>query len=108
MRLKNRCQRYSGFLGESLFIRLILEITPQGLFGGYPNGKVQLPSNDSELISYLEKVIALNPGNAYLQERLEKLLHPAVPELLEEGAEPAGDPDTAEPGFKPVPICGTS
>jgi len=91
---------YGGYLGY-------LEITPQGLFAGYPNGKVRLPSNDSELIPYLEKVIALNPGNAYLQERLEQLRHPAVPELLEEDAGLEGDTNL-EPVPKPVPICGTS
>jgi hypothetical protein len=91
---------YGGHLGY-------LEVTPEGLFGGYPNGKVQLPSCDAELIPYLEKVIALDPENAYLQERLEQLRHPAVPELLEEDAGMAGDA-TLEPGPKPVPICGTS
>jgi hypothetical protein len=90
---------YGGHLGY-------LEITPEGLFGGYRNGKVPLPSNESELIPYLEKVIALDPGNAYLQQRLEKLLHPVVPELLEEGAGLTADPATPEPGPKPVPICG--
>jgi len=91
---------YGGHVGY-------LEITPEGLFGGYPNGKIQLPSSQSELIPYLEKVIALDPDNAYLQERLEKLRHPAVPELLEEDKVLSGDADL-EPGPKPVPICDTS
>jgi len=66
-----------------------------------------LPSNDADRISYLEQVIALDPGNRYLKQRLEKLQQPAGPELLEEDAGMAGD-DTLEPGPKPVPICGTS
>ena len=82
------------------------DITQAGL-GGYPKGKVPLPSDDSGLIPYLEKVIALNPDNAFLQERLEQLQHPAAPVLLEEEAGLAGD-TTLEPGPKPIPICGIS
>jgi len=91
---------YGGHVGY-------LEITPEGLFGGYPNGKIPLPANPSELIPYLEKVIAMDPDNAFLQERLEKLQHPVVPDLLEEDAVMSGDTNL-EPGPKPVPTCGTS
>jgi hypothetical protein len=91
---------YGGHVGY-------LEMNPEGLFGGYPNGKVPLPSDQSELIPYLEKVIVLNPDNAFLQERLELLQHPAVPVLLEEEAGLAGD-TTLEPGPSPIPICGIS
>ena len=91
---------YGGHLGY-------LEMTPEGLFGGYARGKVPLPSDDSELIPYLEKVIALNPENAFLQERLEQLQHPAVPVLLEDEAGLEGD-ITLEPGPRPIPICGIS
>jgi len=91
---------YGGHIGY-------LEITAEGPVGGYPNGKIPLPSNDADRISYLEQVIALDPGNRYLKQRLEKLQQPAGPELLEEDAGMAGD-DTLEPGPKPVPICGTS
>lgn len=91
---------YGGYIGY-------LEITGDGPVGGYRAGKVPLPSEDSELIPYLESVIALNPDNPYLKERLEKLRHPEAPELLEEDAGLAGDA-TLEPGPKPIPICGTS
>jgi hypothetical protein len=88
-----------------------LEITPVGLFAGYPLGKLPLPASEADSISYLEKVIVMYPGNAFLQERLEQLLHPAVPELLEAeenaeaGLEAAPVP---QPGSNPIPICGTS
>jgi hypothetical protein len=91
---------YGGHIGY-------LEITPEGLVGGYPKGKVPLPANDSELIPYLEKVIALNPGKPSLQERLEKLRMPAEPEVPAQDAGLAGD-DSVAPGPKPIPICGTS
>ncbi len=91
---------YGGYIGY-------LEMTPEGLFGGYANGKVPLPVNDSGLIPYLEKVIALNPDNAYLQERLEQLRNPPVPELLEQEAGMSGD-TSLEPGPEPIPICGIS
>jgi hypothetical protein len=84
-----------------------LELTPEGPVAGYPGGKIPLPSKDSDRIPYLEKVIALDPGNPYLQQRLEKLRSPEVPEVLEEDAGMAGDA-TLEPGPEPVPICGTS
>jgi len=90
-----------------------LEITPEGLFAGYPLGKLPLPASEADSISYLEKVITMNPDNPYLQERLELLLHPAVPELLEAEAEAdaeAGVEGEAVPQSesKPIPICGIS
>ncbi len=93
-----------------------LEITPEGLFAGYPNGTLKLPSGDQETIAYLEKVIGLAPGNPYLQERLELLRQPPVPEpevsLGESGA--ANPPDGGEAAGNvelmpaPIPICGIS
>ena len=82
-----------------------LEITPEGLFAGYPLGKLPLPASEADSIAYLEKVIIMDPDNPYLQERLEQLLHPAVPELLEaeEDAEAALKSESS-----PIPICGTS
>jgi hypothetical protein len=102
-----------------------LEITPEGLFAGYPNGKLPLPKSDSEAIPYLEKVILMDPENPYLQERLEQLMHPAVPPQAEEGlaGEESGAQDpgaTQGPGIadgteaapaeppRPIPICGIS
>jgi len=92
---------YGGHIGY-------LEITTDGLFAGYPNGKLPLPQSDTGSIAYLEKVIAMDPENPYLQERLEQLMHPVVPELLEEeGAVEEGEVEPA-PELNPIPICGTS
>jgi hypothetical protein len=84
-----------------------LEITPDGLFAGYPNGKLPLPSNDADSIAYLEKVIAMDPDNPYLQERLEQLMHPAVPEPLPADTLDAGEV-AIEPEAEAAPICGIS
>jgi hypothetical protein len=91
---------YGGYIGY-------LEITQDGLYAGYANGKLPLPSGGAESIPYLEKVIAMNPGNPYLEERLEKLMHPAIPEPTE--AAPETDA-VAEPQLedKPIPVCGIS
>jgi len=92
---------YGGHIGY-------LEITADGLFAGYPNGKLPLPQSDTGSIAYLEKVIAMDPENPYLQERLEQLMHPVIPELLEEeGAVEEGEVEPA-PELNPIPICGTS
>jgi hypothetical protein len=88
-----------------------LEITPEGLFAGYPNGKIALPSTGADSIPYLEKVIAMAPNNPHLQERMEQLMHPGVSELLEAEAGQAADIESQpepEPDPKPIPICGTS
>lgn len=86
-----------------------LEITPQGLYAGYPGGKLPLPADETEVIPYLEKVIVMSPGNPYLQERLEQLRHPAIPSLMEdETGEPAEDPATPRVESRVVPICGIS
>jgi len=84
-----------------------LEITPEGLFAGYPLGKLPLPASEADSIAYLEKVIVLYPDNAFLQERLEQLMHPAVPELLEAEEDPEAVP-APQPESNPIPICGTS
>lgn len=91
---------YGGHIGY-------LEITPEGLFGGYRNGKVALPSDESGLIDYLEKVIALDPENKSLKDRLQLLKQPEQPVISKKDAGLAGDTDL-EPGPKPVPICGIS
>ena len=104
---------YGSYLGY-------LEITPEGLFAGYPSGKLPLPSNDEGLVSYLEKVIEKNPDNPHLQERVENLLHPdpatVEPDGMEETAAHSGVGElataqtaTAEtPAPEPIPICGIS
>jgi hypothetical protein len=91
-----------------------LEITPQGHFAGYPLGKLKLPQSDDEAIAYLEKVIAMDPDNPYLQERLEKLTHPAV---IEPGPDQVDGQSAAAEAAAVVdqdankrmpPICGIS
>jgi hypothetical protein len=87
-----------------------LEVTPDGLFAGYPGGKVRLPSDDDGAEAYLEQVIALDPDNPYLQERLEQLRHPAIPEAAPDGAStgeaPAAQAPAEENEPAQIPICG--
>jgi len=94
-----------------------LEITPEGLFAGYATGKLPLPSSDDGVIAYLEKVIAMDPENPYLRQRLELLQHPPVagdaqpagPDAAGSEPDPAGEPqETAPPAAPVVPICGIS
>jgi hypothetical protein len=70
-----------------------------------------LPASEADSITYLEKVIVMYPDNAFLQERLEQLLHPAVPGLLEAEDDAEADLEAvtaSQPGSNPIPICGTS
>ena len=95
---------YGGYVGY-------LEVTPDGLFGGYPRGKVALPRGDEDVIAYLEQVIRLAPDNPHLQRRLERLREPAAPEPSAQEQEPAESeegvdvppPQTAQ---REIPICG--
>lgn len=98
-----------------------LEVTGEGLFAGYPGGRIPLPQNDEERIAYLEKVIALQPGNAQLQRRLDELQAPPAEATAHTGQDassteatdespPAGDPMAsvveAPPTEPAVPTCG--
>jgi hypothetical protein len=96
-----------------------LEITPTGLFAGYPGGKLALPTSDDGAIAYLEQVIQLNPENPHLRKRLEQLLQPPIPELptpelptdetLAAEGQPGveSEPPAVEPPVAPqVPTCG--
>ena len=91
-----------------------LEMTPEGIFAGYPKGRLPLPMGEDDLVAYLEKVIAMDPENPYLQERLDKLIHPPVPSLLEDDAavdaENSGEEAVAHtaPPRREIPICGIS
>lgn len=101
-----------------------LEITPSGLFAGYPNGKIKLPEDESGLVSYLEQVIALEPGNTHLHQRLAALTAPpivvqengtagepeqSIDQQTEAAAEPAAEAgETAVPEPLTVPVCGIS
>lgn len=74
-----------------------LEVTPEGLFAGYPNGRLPLPERDDGRAGYLEAVIALQPDNPALRQRLDRLRAPAsAPQESDE----AGSDDAA--------TCGTS
>ena len=77
-----------------------LEVTPEGSFGGYPAGKLPLPSLDADRIPYLENVIQMDPDNKRLLKRLEKMQQPPL-------VAPAGSIDDGEVQAA-VPICGTS
>ena len=97
---------YGGYLGY-------LEITPDGVFAGYPRGKLPLPSGDTEAIAYLEQVIGFSPENRYLKQRLERLQQPPEPEPATEVAGDAGEVPPAsetapepEPPRPPMPVCG--
>jgi hypothetical protein len=92
-----------------------LEVTADGLSGGYPKGKLPLPARDDERIGYLERVIALAPDNPYLQQRLERLLQPPAPEPSAQDGETAPgqdeedqvmDADQQQPVQPEIPICG--
>jgi 3',5'-cyclic AMP phosphodiesterase CpdA len=50
-----------------------LEATGDGLFAGYPGGRVPLPKDDAGRAAYLDAVIALQPGNAVLEKRRDAL-----------------------------------
>jgi hypothetical protein len=99
---------YGGHLGY-------LEITADGLFAGYPGGKLPLPSGDDGAEAYLEQVIALNPGNRYLTQRLQVLQRSPVAAASEApadaGANEVGSADgqqapVAAPPPIEVPVCG--
>jgi len=83
-----------------------LEETKDGLYAGYPSGRIRLPSDDAGRVDYLKQVIALQPENAGLQKQLAALEHPV----------PGNDGDTtkADTGTDPanaqaaLPICGIS
>lgn len=88
-----------------------LEVNSEGLFAGYPGGKVPLPAGDDERLAYLERVIALDPDNAHLRRRLEQLVAPAAVAEPASGEPPAVEEPVAEDakaGAEPVavPICG--
>lgn len=46
-----------------------LEATPEGMFAGYPGGRVPLPADDAGRPGYLDAVIALQPDNPALRQR---------------------------------------
>ena len=79
-----------------------LEATKDGLVAGYPGGRMPLPKDDAARASYLDAVIALQPGNEELTKRRDA--------LRAGNADPA--PDEAGTGAlsvpAPAPTCDIS
>ena len=104
---------YGGHIG-------FLEVTSEGLFAGYPQGKIKLPGDESELLPYLEQVMAFEPNNVSLQKLHESLATPepvstevetaATEQKPEEGGSEGSTGDTGAVlvQTEPVPICGIS
>jgi hypothetical protein len=96
-----------------------LEITAEGLYAGYPGGKVKLPAESSGLLPYLDQVLALDPANTALKS-LQKSLSSiaatsAVAEAnaaVDQGAmatDPAANAQAAtQAAAYKLPICGIS
>mgnify|MGYP002062358065 CR=1 FL=1 len=82
-----------------------LEITADARTAGYLDGKLPLPEGDASRVEYLEAVIALNPDNKRLLERLELLKNPPPVE-----AAPPADAEGEAAGEEPPEplICDTS
>jgi len=84
-----------------------LEATNDGLYAGYPSGKIRLPSDDAGRIDYLKQVVALQPENAGLHKQLSALEHPVpgtdgdTTKAMDTGADSANAPAA-------LPICGIS
>lgn len=87
-----------------------LEETRDGLYAGYPSGRIRLPSDDAGRVDYLKQVIALQPGNAGLKTQLSALEHAAdgnngdtnkATETTQGATNPANAPAA-------LPICGIS
>ena len=96
-----------------------LEITADGLFAGYPQGKLALPTNSEGLVPYLEQVIEGNQKSPELKKTLQGLKNPPAPapdsgvEMAEGEAQAAADgtvkSESVEAGATdPVIICGIS
>jgi hypothetical protein len=96
-----------------------LEITTEGLYAGYPNGKVKLPTGSDGLLSYLDQVIAMDPENAHLKTQREQmsaevrdLPGAATGEVADQGAQAVDPAVIAEENKQSVaytlPICGIS
>ncbi len=98
-----------------------LEMTPDGIFAGYPAGKLPLPTGGDDLIAYLEKVSAQSPDNPYLRQRLELLREPPPPAPAEAPPGPGENGAKSETGedaeagapteagvAEPIPICDIS
>jgi hypothetical protein len=93
-----------------------LEETKDGLYAGYPSGRIKLPSDDAGRVDYLKQVIALQPENAGLQKQLSALEHAAPgnggdTNKTVETTKGGTDTDHANAPAAPpaaLPICGIS
>jgi len=86
-----------------------LEVTREGMFAGYPPGKVALPPAGADLAGYLEKVLELLPDSTAAREKLEEL-HTAAESTA--AVDQQSDSPTDEGASKTtealeIPICGT-
>ena len=87
-----------------------LEETKDGLYAGYPSGRIRLPADDAGRVDYLKQVVALQPGNAGLQTQLANLER--APDGKDGATDKAAEP--AQGGSNPanaaaaLPICGIS
>jgi len=101
---------YGGHIGW-------LEATNEGLFAGYRGGRLPLPMDDGQRLTYLDKVIALDPGNAALKQRRIALEtgQGVAPEgeaedasAQEAAAGQIGKPAARAPAPAAVPTCDTA
>ncbi|MDX1556250.1 MAG: metallophosphoesterase, partial [Xanthomonadales bacterium] len=67
-----------------------LEITADGVFAGYPGGKLPVPLKDAEREDYLERVVALDPDNSRVKQMAKILLNEAEVQPAEAEAETPG------------------
>jgi hypothetical protein len=79
-----------------------LEANADGLFAGYPGGRLPLPLEDGLRLEYLDAVIAMHPDNPALAQRRERLLAQEV----EVGDVPGSA--SADKATRAEPICGIS
>lgn len=93
---------YGGHIGW-------LEVTADGLFAGYRGGRLPLPPDDGSRIEYLEKVIALHPGNRALTLRRDGLRAGQAEVVVggEAVGSDSGDGSSGGSGGEPAPICDT-
>jgi Calcineurin-like phosphoesterase len=87
-----------------------LEETKDGLYAGYPAGKIRLPSDDAGRVDYLKQVIALQPDNADLQTQLSALEQPPRASEGDAGKATETAQGTTDAANAPaaLPICGIS
>jgi len=78
-----------------------LEATAEGLFAGYPEGKIALPVNDTDRSAYLQQVIAMYPSNGDIKMLLDKITTDAA-------ESPATEPDSEQTGEAASPAMPTA